>query len=363
MKRKILLVAGARPNFVKLAPLLRSLQPQAGIDTITVHTGQHYDHAMSESFFQELRIPPPQVNLEVGSGSHAQQTATIMARFEPVLEANRPDWVVVFGDVNSTIACALVAAKAGAAVAHVEAGLRSNDWSMPEEVNRVLTDRLSQRLYTPSRDANDNLIREGTKPDYIKLVGNIMVDTLKDQLPRIDQKAVLSEHQLHRGRFVLVTLHRPSSVDDPATLARLCEGLREAAEQEPVLLPAHPRTIHRLGELGLRERLGGVRLMQPLPYPVFLGLMASARVVVTDSGGVQEETTALGVPCITARQNTERPITITEGTNQLFDPTSDGLVAALREADGRRGRVPELWDGHTAERIVADLLVAQPERR
>ena len=331
------------------------MQKSGSLRSTIIHTGQHYDDAMSGSFFRELGIPAPQVNLEVGPGSHAAQTGTIMMRFEPVLQELAPRWVVVFGDVNSTVACSLVAAKLGVMVAHVEAGLRSRDWSMPEEINRVVTDRLAARLYAPSRDACDNLRAEGIAEERILLVGNIMVDTLLTELPRIDQPRALKDSGVERGRFVLVTLHRPSNVDEPESLRRICAVLREASEREAVLFPAHPRTQSRLAAIGGSDVLRGVRVIDPLPYRTFLALMANARVVVTDSGGIQEETTALGVPCLTLRANTERPVTITEGTNQLVEAEPEAFRRALSAANGRRHRVPELWDGHTAERIAADL--------
>jgi len=356
----IMLVAGARPNFVKLAPLYKALAAWEKELLTIVHTGQHYDHSMSGSFFNELGIPEPDVNLEVGSGSHAEQTAAIMVRFERLLRQQAPRWVVVFGDVNSTVACALVAAKAGVAIAHVEAGLRSRDWSMPEEINRIVTDRLSHRLYAPSRDACENLAQEGVPAERVRFVGNIMVDTLRTQLPTIDQNKILADHHLEARRYVLVTLHRPSNVDDRETLTRLWAALQAAGRYETVLFPAHPRTQARLVEFGLPVPTKGLRVLEPLPYNSFLGLMANARVVVTDSGGVQEETTALGVPCVTVRPNTERPVTLTEGTNRLARPEIPSLLEALGEADGRRGRVPELWDGHTAERIAKDLVQEDP---
>jgi len=349
-----MLVAGARPNFVKLAPLHRALAAHES-RLMVVHTGQHYDHTMSGTFFEELGIPQPEVNLEVGPGSHAQQTAAIMVRFESLLDNYAPRWVIVFGDINSTVACALVAAKAHLAIAHVEAGLRSGDWTMPEEINRVVTDRLSNRLYAPSRDACENLSSEGIPDERVRLVGNIMVDTLRVQLPKIDQTKVLHDHNVEARKYVLVTLHRPSNVDDPETLRALWTGLQQTGRHEPVLFPMHPRTQGRLREFRLPPAAEGLRVMQPLPYRSFLGLMANARVVVTDSGGVQEETTALGVPCITTRVNTERPITVTEGTNKLVRPEAQCLLQALAEANGRRGRIPDLWDGGTAERIASDL--------
>lgn len=353
MSVDLLLVAGARPNFVKLAPLYRALRQYPTVRAAIVHTGQHYDDAMSGSFFRELDIPVPDINLEVGPGSHAVQTAAIMQRVEPVLTEMTPKWVVVFGDVNSTMACALVATKLRIPVAHVEAGLRSNDWAMPEEINRVVTDRISQRLYAPSQDGVDNLLREGIAKEKVVLVGNIMVDTLRTQLPQLDQPAILRESNLERGKYILVTLHRPSNVDDGATLERICAVLETAAAREVVLFPAHPRTQERFKKL--TKPLHRVRVVDPLPYRTFLGLMANARVVVTDSGGIQEETTALGVPCLTLRRNTERPITITEGTNQLVEPEPAEFDRALHAANGRRHRIPDLWDGRTGERIAADL--------
>jgi UDP-N-acetylglucosamine 2-epimerase (non-hydrolysing) len=351
----LLLVAGARPNFVKLAPLHRALQRHSSLRSAIVHTGQHYDDAMSGSFFRELGIPEPDVNLEVGPGTHAVQTGTIMQRFEPVLAELAPRWVVVFGDVNSTMAAALVAAKLRVRVAHVEAGLRSHDWTMPEEINRVVTDRVATRLYAPSRDACDNLSREGIPADRVLLVGNIMVDTLLTQLPSLDQPAILREAGVERGKYVLVTLHRPSNVDDAATLGRICAVLERVAEREAVLFPAHPRTQARLKALAPKGALSAVRVVDPLPYRSFLGLMANARVVVTDSGGIQEETTALGIPCLTLRRNTERPITVEEGTNQLVEPEPATFERALNAANGRRHRIPELWDGRTGDRIADDL--------
>lgn len=351
----VMLVAGTRPNFVKLAPLHRALTVSTQLRVVIVHTGQHYDDAMSGTFFRELDVPDPDINLEVGPGSHGEQTGTIMIRFEPVLRRFEPRYVVVFGDVNSTVACALVAAKLGIPVAHVEAGLRSRDWTMPEEINRVLTDRLSDRLYAPSRDACDNLAGEGIDPDRVRLVGNIMVDTLLTQLPKIDRERPLREFQLEPNGYTLVTLHRPSNVDDRTVLRRICHILGLAAQRAPVLFPTHPRTMARLQEWSLISCLGAARVIPPLPYQTFLALMASARAVVTDSGGVQEETTALGVPCLTLRPNTERPVTVSEGTNQLVRPDPEPFLDALESSNGRAHRIPELWDGKTAQRIVEDL--------
>ena len=310
---KLLHVVGARPNFPKLAPVYRA-GVSAGIEQVVVHTGQHYDDLLSEGFFRDLQIPSPHVNLEVGSGSHAQQTARIMERFEPVLIAEQPDWLVVYGDVNSTMATALVAAKLGVRIAHVEAGLRSGDRTMPEEVNRLVADRLASLLLTPSRDAGAALLAEGTLPEQIVFVGNVMIDSLLHALP--SAIATGAADRLGRpGEHVVVTRHRPSNVDDPTRLRALIDALARIALVRPVLFPMHPRTRERLEQSNLDT--GAVVLMDSLPYFEMVDLVRSAHAVVTDSGGLQEETTALGVPCFTVRDNTERPVTVTEGTNQL----------------------------------------------
>lgn len=363
---KILNVVGARPNFMKMAPIVAALDRRGGeVEHVLVHTGQHYDEAMSASFFRDLGMPEPDVNLNVGSGTHAQQTARVMLAFEPVLLEHRPDWVVVVGDVNSTLACALVASKLGVKVAHVEAGLRSGDWAMPEEVNRVLTDRLSDLLLTPSADADENLRREGLPEDRIVRVGNVMIDTLLRQRERSQSSRVLGELELSPREFAVATLHRPSNVDDPETLGRIASALGEVAGRLPVIFPAHPRTQARLNEFGI-ELPGGVRVISPLGYLDFLGLWSAARLVLTDSGGLQEETTALGVPCLTLRENTERPVTVSEGTNQIVGSDPARIVAATDEILAGRyacaGRVPELWDGRAAERIVDALLAHTPRR-
>ena len=342
---KILHVVGARPNFPKLAPVHRAAVA-AGLDQVVVHTGQHYDDAMSASFFRELEIPEPDVNLGVGSQTHAVQTGRIMERIEPVLLDARPDWVLVYGDVNSTAAAALVAVKLGLRVAHVEAGLRSHDRGMPEEINRLVTDRIADLLLTPSRDADDALRREGVPEHRIAFVGNVMIDSLFHALRHVPADA-------GEAGAVVVTLHRPSNVDEPRRLAAIAGALRAIAEDRPVVFPVHPRTRQRLSEAGLD--LGDVRLLAPVPYREMLGYVARAHAVVTDSGGLQEETTALGVPCFTVRDNTERPVTITEGTNRLvLDPSElPQLVSrAVRPAAPRR---PEGWDGRAGERVVAAL--------
>ena len=357
MGKTVLNIVGARPNFMKIGPVIAALKAQ-GIAAPLLHTGQHYDEAMNDRIFSDLGLPRPDVNLEVGSGSHAQQTAEIMRRFEPVLDEMKPDAVLVVGDVNSTIACALVAAKKGVKVVHVEAGLRSYDRAMPEEINRVLTDQLSDFLFTTERDAQANLVREGIEPARIHFVGNVMIDTLLGNVAR----AVPAETTLGSlaSGYVLVTLHRPSNVDEPAMLARLVGCLVQMAAKVPVVFPAHPRTRARLDAAGLLPAMdkAGIRLLPPQGYLEILGLMRSAKLVVTDSGGLQEETTALGVPCLTVRENTERPITIAEGTNTLVGTDAAAIMAAFADVlatGGKAGRIPELWDGKAGERIAAVL--------
>ncbi|MEX2658816.1 MAG: UDP-N-acetylglucosamine 2-epimerase (non-hydrolyzing) [Acidimicrobiales bacterium] len=347
-------MAGARPNFMKIKPVLDALERRE-VETCLVHTGQHYDRSMSDVFFQELGIREPDHQLEVGSGSHAEQTGRVMAAFEPLVDKVRPDVVVVAGDVNSTMACAIVAAKAGPLVAHVEAGLRSRDWTMPEEVNRVVTDRVSDLLLAPSPDAVDNLEAEGYRDDQIRLVGNVMVDTLLVNLDRARGRPVLARLGVEPGRYGLVTLHRPANVDDPATLAELMGALGTIGGELPLVFPAHPRTRERLATLG---DVPGLRPVDPLGYLDFVALEAQAAVVFTDSGGVQEETTVLGVPCLTLRENTERPITITDGTNVLVGRETDRIVAEARRVlrDGVAARRPALWDGLAGERIAEELV-------
>jgi UDP-N-acetylglucosamine 2-epimerase (non-hydrolysing) len=358
--KTILSVVGARPNFMKLAPLDRALRQRQDIRHVTVHTGQHYDVVMSEAFFEDLGIPEPQFNLGVGSGSHAQQTAMIMQRFEPIAIAERPDLVLVYGDVNSTLAAALVSAKLGLEVGHVEAGLRSGDWRMPEEINRVVTDRLSRLLFTHSRDADENLRAEGVAEERIHLVGNIVIDSLVQMLPRALQLRAQNRYGVNAHQYALATLHRPSNVDDPDTLSELVGALEELSTRGPVLFPVHPRTRLRMEEFGLGTRVAnGLHLIEPVRYVEMLGLMAGAGLVITDSGGIQEETSFLGIPCLTARANTERPVTIKSGTNRLVASRRADLVPAALEAWGRLGPPPniELWDGHTAPRI-AEILCA-----
>jgi UDP-N-acetylglucosamine 2-epimerase (non-hydrolysing) len=346
---------------MKIAALVRAYAAYPQIQSVLVHTGQHYDERMSALFFRELELPEPDVNLEVGSGSHAVQTAEIMRRFEPVLLEQQPDWVVVVGDVNSTIACGLVAAKLGVRVAHVEAGLRSFDREMPEEINRVLTDRISDLLFATERAGVENLTREGIEPGRVHLVGNVMIDTLLRHRERARRSGALADLQLEPGRYVVVTLHRPSNVDEAGPLRGIVEALSAVARDATVVFAAHPRTHKRLRETDLLAPFeSGPRmlLVEPLGYLDFLHLTANARAVLTDSGGVQEETTILDVPCLTLRRNTERPVTLTHGTNRLVDPERAAILAAWEDVKAgrwRRGVVPELWDGKAGERIAAIL--------
>jgi UDP-N-acetylglucosamine 2-epimerase (non-hydrolysing) len=341
---------------MKLAPCHRALAAR-DTEQIVVHTGQHYDDAMSESFFRDLEIHPPDLNLGVGSASHAVQTARIMERFEPVALEQRPDWVVVYGDVNSTAAAALVCAKIGVRLAHVEAGLRSRDRSMPEEINRLVTDRLADLLLTPSRDADENLRREGVEEERIVFVGNVMVDTLLHGLPRAREERMRERLGVRDGEYALVTIHRPSNVDIPSRLSAVAASLGRIANDMPVVFPMHPRTRERLTVTD-RARLGNAHLLEPLPYHSMLDLLAGARVVVTDSGGLQEETTALGIPCLTVRENTERPVTVSEGTNRLAPNPDEFARLALEARRNGTPRRPERWDGHAADR-VADALRAR----
>lgn len=347
---KLLHVVGARPNFPKVAPVYRAAR-LLGIAQLILHTGQHYDYALSRSFFDELGIPEPDINLEVGSGSHAVQTARIMERIEPILLEHRPDWVLVYGDVNSALAATLVAVKLGARVAHVEAGLRSYDRTMPEEINRVVIDRVADLLLTPSRDADETLRAEGIPSERIAFVGNVMIDSLFDALRvvRLDQA---------EADTVIVTLHRPSNVDDEVRLSAIIAALREIARERPVIFSLHPRTKNKLAELGLDT--GAIRLRDPIPYHEMLAYVACAHAVITDSGGLQEETTALGIPCLTVRDNTERPITITKGTNRLVKDLTE-LPALIRSAAAPAEKIHlEGWDGKAAERVVAALLAFKP---
>ena len=351
---QIVCVAGARPNYMKVKPVMDALEKRAA-QVILVHTGQHYDAAMNDVFFSDLGIRQPDYFLGAGSGSHAAQTSRVMTAFEPLVEKLHPDVVIVVGDVNSTMACALVAAKSGALLAHVEAGLRSRDWSMPEEVNRVVTDRVSDYLFAPSPDAIANLQAEGYRDDQMHLVGNVMVDTLLANLDRALAGDALHKLGLTPREYGLVTLHRPANVDDPAVLKPLLAALDEVARSCPLVLPAHPRAAQRLRDGGMSDR---VRVIPPAGYLDFIALQAQAKLVLTDSGGVQEETTVLGVPCLTLRDNTERPITLTEGTNQLVGRDPEQIIKTARGVldDPPPPRAPALWDGHAGERIAEALI-------
>ncbi|MDI3513121.1 MAG: hypothetical protein PWP40_350 [Rhodocyclaceae bacterium] len=362
----VICVVGARPNYMKVAPIIRAFAAHnPPIRTLLVHTGQHYDPAMKDRLFADLELPEPDVNLAVGSGSHAVQTAEVMKRFEPVIDEHGARAVLVVGDVNSTLACALVASKRHIPVVHVESGLRSYDRRMPEEINRVLTDQISDVLYTTERSAHDNLAREGIPAERAVFVGNVMIDSLRASLPKaVPADVLLADAGLDAGRIAggygVVTLHRPSNVDDPDVLGPIIDALRKLAERLPLVVALHPRTHGNLERFGMLGRLDtpGFLILPPQGYLEMLGLMSGARMVLTDSGGIQEETTALGVPCITIRENTERPITVEQGTNTLVGIDPQAILAAARgvlATGGKGGRIPELWDGRCAERIAAHL--------
>jgi len=362
---KVIIVAGARPNFMKVAPLVAAMKRRHDeFQSLLVHTGQHYDATMSDAFFRDLEMPEPTVYLGVGSGSHAQQTAATMQAFEPVVLKEKADWVVVVGDVNSTLACALVCVKLGVRVAHVEAGLRSRDRTMPEEINRLLTDQIADLLLTPSPDADANLLREGIPPERIRFVGNIMIDSLHNNLERAHQSTIRESLALAAREYAVLTLHRPSNVDQHSALSGIIESLEEIAGHLLVVFPAHPRTRKMINELGLGARVDaikGVMVIEPLGYLDFLQLLSGARLVLTDSGGIQEESTVLGIPCVTLRENTERPITVEQGTNTIAGTDKAKIVAAAlkalsRPSDKSELRTPSLWDGHTADRILDALL-------
>lgn len=362
----ILCVVGARPNFMKIAPIMRAMREiVTALPVKLLHTGQHYDQQMNSQYFESLGIPNPDINLEVGSASHALQTAEIMRRFEPVLDAERPAAVLVVGDVNSTLACALVAVKKGVAVIHVEAGLRSFDRTMPEEINRVLTDQISDILFVTEKSGRENLLREGIAASRIHFVGNVMIDSLRYSLERsIPVAATLKRHGVAfdpvHGGYAVLTLHRASNVDDPATLRRLLGTVAEVGRRIPVVFPIHPRTRSRIEEGALGEflKLRSLIELPPLDYLEMLGLMRSSKLVLTDSGGIQEETTALGLPCITLRETTERPITAEEGTNTIVGVDHERILTAVEDVmrtGGKAGRIPDLWDGRASQRIVSVL--------
>ncbi len=355
-------VVGARPNFVKIAPISWEMARLRNIRHTVIHTGQHFDREMSESFFKVLEIPKVDINLNVGTGTHGVQTGTIMVRLEPVLEELRPDWVLTVGDVNSTAAAALVAVKLGLRTVHVEAGLRSFDRTMPEEINRLITDAISDLLMVTEQSGLENLAREGVSSDKVRFVGNVMIDSLVRTLPKAREAKAWERFGFTPGEYLLVTLHRPSNVDREEILTELMEALKGMAAQCPLLFPVHPRTKGNLEKFGLFDSLDsslGVRLTEPLDYFTFISLVTAARALLTDSGGIQEETTYLGIPCLTLRPNTERPVTIELGTNELIPPTKKSLLEAFQRLESgrwKKGKIPPLWDGKTAGRIVNALL-------
>lgn len=362
MPLKICNVVGARPNFMKIAPIIDEMRKHTEIAASLVHTGQHYDEKMSKLFFQDLGLPKPDVYLGVGSGGHGEQTGKIMIEFEKIIAANKPDIVVVVGDVNSTIACGLVAVKMGVKLVHVEAGLRSFDRTMPEEINRILTDQISDYLFLTERDAKKHLLREGIAEEKIHFVGNVMIDSLMKHREHAERSPILGDLKLETGRYGLITLHRPSNVDVKENLDNILSALFDIQRDLPLVFPVHPRTRKQMKLFGFDEKLAhapNLMLTDPLGYLDFLKLMAHARLVITDSGGIQEETTVLGVPCITVRENTERPITVTEGTNVLIGMSRERILEEsykILAGNGKQGRKPELWDGRAAERIVEILL-------
>jgi UDP-N-acetylglucosamine 2-epimerase (non-hydrolysing) len=360
---KILNIVGARPNFMKIAPIVREMRRrESDFLPLIVHTGQHYDAAMSDSFFADLDIPAPDFHLEVGSGSHAVQTARVMTAFEPVVVQEKPDWVLVVGDVNSTIACALVCSKLGIKVAHVEAGLRSRDRTMPEEINRILTDAISDLLLTTSPDADENLKREGIAAEKIKFVGNVMIDSLFYNLKKAETSAVREDLNLNGKDYAVLTLHRPSNVDSEETFDGLLDALFSISEKIPVIFPIHPRTRARIVEFGFIDAIQNsrIKMIEPLGYLDFMRLYSGSRLVLTDSGGLQEETTALGIPCLTLRENTERPVTIELGTNHLVGTNPEKIKQTAFDIlenrfNSKDKKIPPLWDGRAAERICNQL--------
>jgi UDP-N-acetylglucosamine 2-epimerase (non-hydrolysing) len=363
---RIIIIAGARPNFMKIAPIIRAIDKyndtsgSEPIEYVLVHTGQHYDFEMSKVFFEDLKLPEPDIHLGVGSGTHAQQTARVMLRLEKTLINQKTGLVLVVGDVNSTLAGALVAVKMHIPIAHVEAGLRSHERDIPEEINRVLTDAVSNYLYTPSPDASENLKREGTPEEKIFLVGNVMVDSLLANKAKAERSRILLHLDLSKQQYALLTLHRPSNVDDRQSLTRIISALREVSKRIPIVFPAHPRTKKNMEKFGLTDLIKDERILfiEPLGYLDFLKLMMNAKLVMTDSGGIQEETTVLGIPCLTLRNTTERPVTVTQGTNKLVWNDTEKIISEtfkILDGKGKQGVIPHLWDGKAAERIVNSL--------
>ena len=366
MSVTIHLIAAARPNFMKVAPLYHALKATDWAEPVLVHTGQHYDRNMSNAILEDLRVPAPDFHLGVGSGSHAEQTGNVMIAYEKICLEHRPDWIVVVGDVNSTAACAMVGAKLWIPVIHLEAGLRSGDRSMPEEINRLVTDAIADVLWTPSKDADENLAAEGVSSDKIDLIGNIMIDSFVMLKDKIEASNAREELGLTSGEYALVTLHRPSNVDSHDSLQPIVDALAKASNSLPVVFVAHPRTIKNLAAFGLKEpfeQSPGVTLLEPLPYVQFMSIVTGARMVITDSGGLQEETTYLDIPCLTLRENTERPVTVTQGTNKLVraDTLAENIAQALA-GDWSKGVCPPLWDGQTAQRAVKCLLTRENDR-
>ncbi len=358
-KQRIHLIAAARPNFMKIAPLYHALLKEVWAEPVIVHTGQHYDLNMSDAFFRDLDLPDPHIHLNVGSGTHAEQTGRVLIAYEKVLMESKPDLVIVVGDVNSTIAAALAAVKIGIKVAHLEAGLRSFDRTMPEEINRIVTDSIADILWTPSPDADENLLKEGVSPDKIKMVGNIMIDSLEMMRDQIEKENACNHYCVVSGEYGLVTLHRPANVDDPKFLKEVCQELKHIAERITLIFPIHPRTRKNLDGFGLLSELElhpRIQLTEPISYIPFMNLVFNCRFVLTDSGGIQEETTYLGIPCLTLRPNTERPITITQGTNKLckVHDIDNHIKHVLEYVDIQRS-IPEFWDGHTADRVCASI--------
>ena len=361
---KVLNIVGARPNFMKIAPIYAEMKKRDSEFTpLIVHTGQHYDEKMSDAFFRDLGMPKPDVHLGIGSASHAVQTAKIMLEFEPIVLREKPDWVLVVGDVNSTVACTIVCSKLGIKVAHVEAGLRSGDRTMPEEINRILTDSISDLLLTPSPDGNENLKREGIPDDKVELVGNVMIDSLFRNLENAQDNTICEDLNLSDKDYAVLTLHRPSNVDEKETLGKMLDALISISEKLPIVFPGHPRTLSKIKDFGFSEKIAksNIKLIDPLGYLSFLKLMSGAKLVLTDSGGLQEETTALGIPCLTLRENTERPITIEMGTNILVGTDPEKIKQTAfevldDESFAANKKVPPLWDGKTAERICDAIL-------